>query len=128
MTELSLYALDGVCHNAEPGTYGHECGKPAKFLGTAANGMTSGFCADCQKWGYEAKGRTNWRSVGNPWRVEQWRSPNGDWRGWKVIRDRDDQPPEVADAIPTIEGPTEWRIRTAMKTLAVDLNRKELAS
>ena len=21
------YATDGKCHNAEPGTYGHECGK-----------------------------------------------------------------------------------------------------
>ena len=28
------YATDGKCHNAEPGTYGHECGKPAAWIGT----------------------------------------------------------------------------------------------
>ena len=27
------YATDGKCHNAEPGTYGHECGKPATWIG-----------------------------------------------------------------------------------------------
>lgn len=124
---MNLYALDGVCHNAEPGTYGHECGKPAKWLGTSPGGFTSGFCNDCKANGYEAKRMTDWRLAGNPWRVEQWRSPDGEWKGWKVVRDRDGQPPEVADAVPAIEGPTQWRIRTAMKTLATDLNKKELA-
>lgn len=52
------YATDGKCHNAEPGTYGHECGKPATWLGTDGNGFTSGFCDDCKQYGYEAKGRT----------------------------------------------------------------------
>ena len=28
-----LYATDGLCHNANRGTYGHECGKPAEWLG-----------------------------------------------------------------------------------------------
>jgi hypothetical protein len=31
------YATDGKCHNAQPGTYGHECGKPAEWLGTKAS-------------------------------------------------------------------------------------------
>lgn len=56
MTELPLfrYATDGKCHNAEPGTFGHECGKPATWIGTARNGHRSGFCDDCKERGWEA--------------------------------------------------------------------------
>lgn len=56
----NLYAVDGLCHNAEPGTYGHECGKPARWLGLSRSGMWSGFCDLCRKDGYEARGRTAW--------------------------------------------------------------------
>ena len=49
------YATDGRCHNAEPGTYVHECRRPAVFIGTAKNGFQSGFCADCRENGWEAR-------------------------------------------------------------------------
>jgi hypothetical protein len=57
MTE-NRYATDGKCHNAQPGTYGHECGKPALWIGTNSNGFSSGFCDACAKHGYEARGCT----------------------------------------------------------------------
>jgi hypothetical protein len=57
------YATDGKCHNAEPGTYNHECGKPATWLGTKNNGFTSGFCNECKQYGYEAKAYTTWTEI-----------------------------------------------------------------
>ena len=60
---MNSYATDGKCHNAEPGTYGHECGKPAAFIGTTANGFRSGYCAACRDRGYEARGVVNWESA-----------------------------------------------------------------
>src|SRR6266566_3686223 len=56
MSALTSYATDGRCHNAEPGTYGHECGKPAVWLGTTASGFVSGYCDDCKRHGAEARG------------------------------------------------------------------------
>lgn len=56
------YATDGKCHNAEPGTYGHECEKPAQWIGTSSNGHRSGFCDWCKKHGYEARGITRWEA------------------------------------------------------------------
>lgn len=58
---LRNYATDGKCHNAEPGTYGHECGKPAVWIGTDAKGFSSGFCDDCKLNGYERHQFTSWR-------------------------------------------------------------------
>ena len=55
-----LYATDGRCHNAEPGTYGHECGKPAVWIGTARSGFRSGFCEACKRDGWEARGMAQW--------------------------------------------------------------------
>jgi hypothetical protein len=52
------YGTDGKCHNAEPGTFGHECGKPADFIGTKASGFQSGFCAYCAEHGSERHGYT----------------------------------------------------------------------
>ena len=57
----NLYAADGLCHNAEPNTYGHECNKPAVWLSESAGGFSSGFCDDCRNNGTEARGRFNWR-------------------------------------------------------------------
>lgn len=62
----NLYATDGQCHNAEPGTYGHECGKPAVWLGTRPDGFQSGFCDDCRRNGYEARPYTSWQAVTPP--------------------------------------------------------------
>lgn len=55
------YAIDGKCHNAEPGTYGHECGKPAVWNAENANGFRSGFCARCRSVGSEARGFHGWQ-------------------------------------------------------------------
>ena len=57
----NLYATDGACHNAEPNTYGHECGKRAWFLGKSRGGFWSGYCSDCKANGTEARQCTEWR-------------------------------------------------------------------
>ena len=54
------YATD-ICHNAEPGTYGHECSKPAQWIATKPNGFASGFCDDCKRNGWERHGFTSWQ-------------------------------------------------------------------
>jgi hypothetical protein len=56
------YATDGKCHNAQPGTYGHECGKPAVWVGTEPSGFQSGFCDACKLSGYEARQCSTWES------------------------------------------------------------------
>lgn len=56
----NLYAADGLCHNAQPGTYGHECGKPATWLGTTRSGFRSGYCDACKENGYEARHVVRW--------------------------------------------------------------------
>lgn len=56
----NLYAVDGLCHNAEPGTFNHECGKPATWLGTTAGGFTMGFCDACKREGWEASSCVSW--------------------------------------------------------------------
>ena len=58
--KINSYAEDGKCHNAEPGTFGHECGKPAQWLGTFANGFTSGFCGQCKDSGHDARWVLSW--------------------------------------------------------------------
>ena len=55
------YATDGKCHNAQPGTYGHECGKPAHWLGTKPNGYQCGFCDHCKTHGHEAREYNHWQ-------------------------------------------------------------------
>lgn len=57
------YATDGKCHNAEPGTYGHECGKPAMWVGTTATGFASGFCDRCKARGTEARNCVEWNRI-----------------------------------------------------------------
>lgn len=62
---MADYATDGKCHNAEPGTFNHECGKPALYIGTKENGFRSGFCARCYAWGFEAKACVSWEPAPN---------------------------------------------------------------
>lgn len=60
------YATDGKCHNAQPGTYGHECGKPATWIGTKTDEdgpFESGFCDACKASGYEARPYKTWRRI-----------------------------------------------------------------
>lgn len=59
------YATDGKCHNAEPGTFSHECGKPAKWIGYSAKGHASGFCTDCMNHGFEARHYVRWMELRN---------------------------------------------------------------
>lgn len=63
MPTESTYATDGRCHNAEPGTFNHECGKPATWIGTNRNGFRSGYCDDCRYNGYEARRVVEWRRI-----------------------------------------------------------------
>ena len=60
-------ALGGLwprCVNAEPGTFGHECGQPAAFIGTKiATGAQASFCADCKELGHEARGFGEWHAI-----------------------------------------------------------------
>lgn len=52
---MNRYATDGKCHNSEPGTFNHECLKPATWIGRYPNGFQSGFCDHCKEHGWEAK-------------------------------------------------------------------------
>jgi hypothetical protein len=61
--EINTYATDGCCHNAEPGTYNHECGKLATFIGIRADGFASGFCDACKSNGFEASHYTRWEKI-----------------------------------------------------------------
>lgn len=57
------YATDGKCHNAQPGTFSHECGAPATWIGETANGFRSGFCDQCKQYGWEARDVVRWTPV-----------------------------------------------------------------
>jgi len=86
---MNSYATDGVCHNAEPGTYGHECGKPAVWVGTSPGGFRSGFCQRCRDTGYEARSFTDWTPIEPPSRFvvrRAYGNHNADWlTGWDII-------------------------------------------
>lgn len=59
------YATDGLCHNAQPGTYGHECGKPAEWIGTTKlRAFRMGFCDECKRRGFEARDIAAWEPIG----------------------------------------------------------------
>lgn len=63
MNTANTYATDGKCHNSNAGTFGHECGKPADFIGTKANGFRSGFCVACRARGTEARSIVKWEAA-----------------------------------------------------------------
>jgi len=48
------------CTNAEPGTYNHECGKPAQWTATKRHGHSAAFCDQCKATGSEARAYTQW--------------------------------------------------------------------
>lgn len=51
------------CINAERGTFGHECGQPAAFIGKKlATGAQGCFCAECKEPGHEARGFGDWHA------------------------------------------------------------------
>ena len=51
------------CTNAEPGSYGHECGEPAGFIGSGADGGQSCFCSACRALGSEARRYSDWQAL-----------------------------------------------------------------
>ena len=50
------------CTNAEPGSYGHECGDAAGFIGLRSDGGPACFCSACKEHGSEARRYSHWRS------------------------------------------------------------------
>ena len=64
MSATNTYATDGKCHNAQPGSFGHECGRPATWIGTKRNGFRSSFCDRCKEHGWEAAGFIHWQKIG----------------------------------------------------------------
>lgn len=63
-TLSNLYAVDGFCHNANRGTYGHECNKHATWIGTNERGFSSGYCSHCKEHGDEARDCVSWSPIG----------------------------------------------------------------
>jgi hypothetical protein len=62
-------ATDGRCHNAQHGTFNHECGKTAAWLAVRPSEYTdnpvpgmyaSGFCDQCRRHGDERHGVLHW--------------------------------------------------------------------
>ena len=49
-----------LCQNAEPGTYGHECGQPAQWTATNKQGHSAAFCDQCKQHGHEARTYSQW--------------------------------------------------------------------
>ena len=60
---MSLYATDGKCHASPAGSYNHECGKPAEFLGTTRNGFQSGYCGECKRRNIETQDVVTWAPI-----------------------------------------------------------------
>ena len=63
---MSLFkSNDGTyrCRNAEPGTFGHECGKPATWVGVKESGYEASYCGSCKETGTEAKQSVDWRPL-----------------------------------------------------------------
>ena len=65
--QYGLYARDGLCHNANRGTFNHECEKPATWLGVnKRTGFASGYCDHCKEYGDEAQmcDKELWQRIG----------------------------------------------------------------
>jgi hypothetical protein len=48
------------CTNSNRGTFNHECGKPAEWLGVHNSGWPQAFCSRCREHGDEARGIYDW--------------------------------------------------------------------
>lgn len=70
---MTTYATDGKCHNANHGTFGHECGKPATWIAVKphlsdmgapmAHVYRVGFCDECKEHGDERHGVIRWEPM-----------------------------------------------------------------
>lgn len=71
--------IDARCHNSEPGTFNHECGKPAAWIGTKASALTtdgwyhSGYCDECKKHGTEARVVAKWIPYQSGVKFNEWK-------------------------------------------------------
>ena len=54
---------EGRCINTEPGTFNHECNKPATNIGINKNGFRAMFCDDCKANGHEATDCVQWTKL-----------------------------------------------------------------
>lgn len=54
------------CVNAEPGTFNHECGRPAMWIGTSPSGFSACYCNPCKEAGWEAIGVKAWERLPMP--------------------------------------------------------------
>jgi hypothetical protein len=54
------------CTNAEPGTYGHECSKPAQWTATNKQGHSAAFCDQCKQHGHEDRAYAQWTPYKEP--------------------------------------------------------------
>ncbi len=57
------YATDGICHNANVGSFNHECGGAATWIGTSASGSRSGYCNNCKEHGDEGVRCVAWAKI-----------------------------------------------------------------
>ncbi len=51
------------CTNAEAGSYGHECGDAAGFIGLSSDGGQACFCSACKEHGSEARRYSHWQAL-----------------------------------------------------------------
>ena len=51
------------CINGEPGSFGHECGDPAGYIGLRPEGGHACFCSACKEHGAEARRYSHWQSL-----------------------------------------------------------------
>lgn len=58
------------CINSEPGTFNHECGKPALWIGQTLDGREACFCEDCRWNGHESLDKVRWWEVPPPQQLE----------------------------------------------------------
>lgn len=52
-----------ACSNSEPGTFNHECGRPAIWRGFHRNGHVQLFCDACHCTGHEAAFVVRWEPI-----------------------------------------------------------------
>jgi len=62
------------CTNANRGTYGHECGKPAEYVARRPSGYWTYYCDHCRQHGDEARKCDSFTSVNDkvPPQFEKW--------------------------------------------------------
>jgi hypothetical protein len=51
------------CINAEPGTFSHECGRQASWIGAASDGWEYCFCDRHKANGHDARHIVQWRRI-----------------------------------------------------------------